>query len=228
MSLPRFDAQAVPIVAVDSHLPAIDPSRLTAEAISRCFLDPAPWKPEALVEPPFTDRQPSGASVLITVVMRDRPTVLLTRRSPQLSNHPGQIAFPGGRVDPEDRSTTHTALREAHEEVGLPHQHVVLLGCLPVYKTGSAFDVTPVVALWNGHHALRPDRSEVDLIFEVPLDHLMNPRFHRWHEHEWQGVHRRWLSMPYQAPDGDIHFIWGATAGMLRSFYGVLAATMIS
>lgn len=228
MSVPRFDSQAVPVVAVDGHLPAVAPGHLTPHALIRCFAAPPVWSPEALVEPPFVQRQQSAASVLITLVMRDRLTVLLTRRAGHLSNHPGQIAFPGGRVDPQDQSPVHTALREAKEEVGLAPQEVLVLGCLPVYTTGSAFAVTPVVAFWNGGQPLQADRSEVDQVFEVPLEHLMNPACHHWHEHEWQGVRRRWLSMPYREPGADFHFIWGATAGMLRNLYRLLAASMIS
>lgn len=228
MQVPRFDAEAIPVVAIDNHLPAVVSSDLTPDALCRRFSDGSAWTPQDLLEPPFTDRAPTSASVLVTLVMRDRLTVLLTRRAAHLNNHPGQIAFPGGRVDPQDHGPAHTALREAHEEVGLAPHHVIVLGCLPTYRTGSAFDVTPVVGLWSGRQTLQPDRCEVDQIFEIPLDHLMNPGFHRWHEHDWHGLRRRWLSMPYQEPGGDFRFIWGATAGMLRSLYGLLAATMIS
>jgi 8-oxo-dGTP pyrophosphatase MutT (NUDIX family) len=133
------------------------------------------------------------------------------------------VAFAGGKCDPEDADAAATALREAHEEVGLEAQHVQVLGSLPEYVTGSAFFVTPVVALIAPTHTLEPNPHEVQEVFEVPLSYLMNPAHHRWHTFEFEGVQRQWLSMPYQ--DGpQERFIWGATAGMLRNFYRFLSA----
>jgi 8-oxo-dGTP pyrophosphatase MutT (NUDIX family) len=155
--------------------------------------------------------------------MRDEPMVLLTQRTAHLSTHSGQVAFAGGKCDPEDADAAATALREAHEEVGLDAQYVQVLGSLPEYVTGSAFFVTPVVALIASTHNLEPNPHEVQEVFEVPLSYLMNPAHHRWHTFEFEGVQRQWLSMPYQ--DGPHErFIWGATAGMLRNFYRFLSA----
>jgi 8-oxo-dGTP pyrophosphatase MutT (NUDIX family) len=149
--------------------------------------------------------------------------VLLTQRTANLSTHSGQIAFPGGRQDPGDPDLTMTALREAQEEIGLAPQFVDVLGTLPIYRTGSAFIVTPVVGLLHGDYSFARNPGEVDDIFEVPLAFLMNPANHRRHAFEWNGVRREWLSMPYH--DGVAErFIWGATAGMLRNFYRFLAA----
>jgi 8-oxo-dGTP pyrophosphatase MutT (NUDIX family) len=147
--------------------------------------------------------------------------VLLTERTQHLSSHSGQIAFPGGKADGEDADAVATALREAQEEVGLAPGFVRVLGTMPIYTTGSAYWVTPVVALVDPGFALAPNRHEVADVFEVPLDFLMNPANHRRHRVPWNGVEREWLSMPYQ--DGAVErFIWGATAGMLRNLYRYL------
>ena len=176
-----------------------------------------------LRERKFMDRQPMQAAVLVGVVMRDEPTVLLTQRPAHMSTHPGQIAFAGGKRDPEDRNIVDTALREAQEEIGLDPQHVQVLGTLPEYITGSVFHVTPVVALIEPHMQLALNTHEVADAFEVPLAFLMNPAHHRWHRYTFEGQEREWLSMPYL--DGDqLRFVWGATAGMLRNFYRFLAA----
>jgi len=155
-------------------------------------------------------------------VMHQRPTVLLTQRSQHLTSHSGQIAFPGGKADPQDVDPVATALREAQEEVGLAPRLVQVIGSLPHYTTGSGFVVTPVVALLNPGLSLLANAFEVDDIFEVPLDFLMNPVHHRRHTVSTVGGSRQWLSMPYH--DGtQERFIWGATAGMLRNFYQFLA-----
>jgi 8-oxo-dGTP pyrophosphatase MutT (NUDIX family) len=172
-------------------------------------------------EPRFSSRSPQPASVLVPLVMRDRLMVLLTLRTTHLSSHSGQIAFPGGKADPEDADATATALREAQEEVGLDPSAVEVLGSLPIYTTGSAFHITPVVALVQPDIVLAPNAHEVADVFEVPLEFLMNPAHHRHHAVEWQGARRHWLSMPYEDA-GQQRFIWGATAGMLRNFYRFL------
>ena len=149
--------------------------------------------------------------------------VLMTRRSPNASFAPGAYVFPGGKVDPEDADATAAALREAHEEIGLDARYVQVLGTLPTYTTGSAYIVTPVVALVHAGFTLTPNPDEVADAFEVPLAFLMNPANHRRHRVEWQGAQREWLSMPYPDPLGE-RFIWGATAGMLRNLYRFLSA----
>ena len=221
--LPAFDPRKVPVVRVDHDLPAVPLRALSETALRQRFASPPIWTPELVRERKFMDRSPAHAAVLLGLVMRDEPMVLLTQRTAHLSTHSGQVAFAGGKCDPEDADAVATALREAHEEVGLDAHHVQVLGSLPEYVTGSAFFVTPVVALIAPTHTLTPNPHEVQAAFEVPLSYLMNPANHRWHSFEFEGVQRQWLSMPYQ--DGPHErFIWGATAGMLRNFYRFLIA----
>ena len=221
--LPNFDPQSVPVHAVDAHLPAVAWQQLAPDALRQRFLAPPAWEPEIRDEPRFTQRVPRAASVLVPLVMRESLTVLLTQRTSHLANHSGQVAFPGGKVDEGDADAVAAALREAQEEVGLDAEFVQVLGTLPTYTTGSAFIITPVIALVREGFTLRPNAGEVADVFEVPLAYLMNPAHHRRHALVAEGVRREWLSMPYQ--DGETErFIWGATAGMLRNFYRFLAA----
>ena len=221
--LPHFVPQQVPVVGVDSHLPAVASEALQPEALRQRFLLPPAWEVELRREPRFTDRTPAAASVLVPLVMREELTVLLTERTAHLSNHSGQIAFHGGRQDPEDADAAACALREAQEEIGLDPRHVEVLGTLPTYTTGTMFVVTPVVALVDPDHHLALSAHEVASAFEVPLSFLMNPAHHRRHMIEVEGQRREWFSMPWQE-DARERFIWGATAGMLRNLYRFLSA----
>ncbi|MEK9952849.1 MAG: NUDIX domain-containing protein, partial [Curvibacter sp.] len=131
--LPNFDPRAVPVLGVDAHLPAVPPERLQADFLRGRFAAPPDWQPEVRAEPRFTLRQPAQAAVLVPLVARPEPTLLLTQRTSHLSNHSGQIAFPGGKVDETDAGVVEAALREAEEEVGLARDYVQVLGTLPVY-----------------------------------------------------------------------------------------------
>lgn len=238
--LPNFDPRQVPVAGVDAHLPAVPPERLRPEALRQRFRAPPAWQPEVRHEPRFLDRALAEAAVLVPLVQRSAGlSVLLTERTTNLSNHSGQIAFPGGRVDPGDVDVADAALREAEEEVDLRRDFVEVIGQLPQYTTGTQFIVTPVVALVREGFVLHPNPGEVACAFEVPLAFLMNPAHHRRHHFEWDGNVREWFSMPYvgpvqvdlaageapPTPDSPVeHFIWGATAGMLRNFYRFLAA----
>jgi 8-oxo-dGTP pyrophosphatase MutT (NUDIX family) len=226
-TLPSFDPRTVPAVSVDTHLVDVPAHQLTPAALRQRFLQPPVWTPERNTEKKFGDRVPALAAVLIPLVMRDELMLLLTERGKNMSTHSGQIAFPGGRTDDSDADAVHTALREADEEIGLPSRHVEVLGTLPNYVTGSAFIVTPVVALVKPGFKLQPNPAEVADVFEVPLRFLMNPANHRRHVFEFEGAQREWLSMPYTSDAPDLpneRYIWGATAAMLRNFYRFLAA----
>ena len=221
--LPHFDPRLVPVESVDSHLPPVALASLHPEALRQRFANLPVWEPELLAEKRFSDRAPTHASVLLPIVMREHPTILLTERTMHLSTHSGQVAFPGGKADEGDADALATALREAQEELGLDPALVQVLGELPHYITGSAFIITPVVALLQPGFTLTPNAYEVADVFEVPLEFLMNPAHHRRHAFEWEGVRREWFSMPYQDNRTE-RFIWGATAGMLRNFYCLLSA----
>ncbi|MFS8035525.1 CoA pyrophosphatase [Xanthobacter sp. AM11] len=157
---------------------------------------------------------PRHAAVLVPVVARPQPSILLTLRSPHLSQHAGQIAFPGGRVDPGDADERAAALREAQEEVGLDRRFVRHLGYLDGYLSGTGFWIVPVVGLVDPAYDLTLNPAEVAEAFEVPLSFLMTPRNHERQSREWKGTLRHFYAMPYEGRN-----IWGATAGMLRNLY---------
>ena len=229
--LPKFDPRSIPVQGVDDHLERVALDRLTPNAVRQRFANPPIWTPEHSVEKMFENREPAAAAVLMPLVMRRELMLLLTQRSSNLTTHSGQVALPGGRTDVTDIDAADTALREACEEIGLPRSHAEVLGVLPVYVTGTAYSITPVVALVTPGFVLQPNPAEVDDVFEVPLSYLMNPANHRRHAVEFDGMTREWLSMPYL--DGSVlpdrgqaaeRFIWGATAGMLRNLYRFLSA----
>jgi len=180
---------------------------------------PAPRSDDDLnmdLGPTFDDGLPQReAAVLVPVVMRERElTVLLTQRTDHLPSHPGQVAFPGGKVDPGDDGPLAAALRETEEETGVARRFVEPLGFLDAYQTRTGYRICPVVALVEPGFTTVPEPGEVADIFEVPLSFLMNPANHQRHGREWQGVKRWFYAMPY----GE-RYIWGATAGMIRNFY---------
>ncbi len=230
------EPRLAPVVGIDEHLPAIAPGRLTPEALRARFAPTlratasdggaAAWTPEFTGDGQrFADRPMRKAAVLVPLVRRPEGlAVLLTRRTDHLNDHAGQVSFPGGRTDPEDADAIATALREAHEEVGLEADEIEVIGLLPTYTTVTAYEVTPVIALLDPPRALKLDPFEVAEVFEVPLAFLMDPSNHRRHAAEFQGLERQFLSMPWGADaGGQPYFVWGATAAMLRNLYGFLA-----
>lgn len=206
------------------HASAVPVERLSADGLRRRFAATVDWTPEFSVEPDMAGggRPPVAAAVLVPIVVRDEtPGVLLTMRTAHLHDHAGQVSFPGGRVDADDVDAIATALRETEEEVGLARRHVEVLGCLPQYRTGTGFLVTPVVALVHPPFDLVPDEFEVAEIFEVPLGFLMDGMNHERRSAEFPPPtgRRSFYAMPYGR-----HFIWGATAAMLRNLYHFLRA----
>jgi 8-oxo-dGTP pyrophosphatase MutT (NUDIX family) len=156
----------------------------------------------------------SPASVLVPIVDRSEPTVLLTMRTSALAKHAGQVAFPGGKIEPNDRSPVAAALREAKEEVGLSPMLAEPIGYLDLYLTFSGFRILPTVARVKPEFTLTLNPSEVTDAFEVPLEFLMNPQNHQRKTRDWNGIAREYYAMPF----GD-RYIWGITAGILRNLY---------
>jgi 8-oxo-dGTP pyrophosphatase MutT (NUDIX family) len=189
----------VPVALTDPNAPGVRRGDLD--------LDPALWERAGV-------SATKPASVLVPIVDRSAPTVLLTHRTADLSSHAAQVAFPGGRIDPDDESPVAAALREAKEEVGLSPMLVEPIGYLDLYLTFSGFRILPTVARVKPDFTLTLNPREVTEAFEVPLDFLMNPANHERKSRDWKGIAREYYAMPF----GD-HYIWGITAGILRNLH---------
>ena len=150
------------------------------------------------------------AAVLVPVVERAEPTVILTLRPETMRKHPGQVSFPGGRIDPDDDGPVAAALREAEEEIGLPPGAVEVIGVADVYRTITGFEVTPVVGIVPPDLALRAHPGEVAAMFEVPLHHLLDPAHQLVRTVEWRGRERSYYEIEWEG-----RRIWGATAAMI-------------
>ena len=213
---PSFAAQRGPAVSAD---------RLTALGLRERFAQDRAWEPEQTTDGrvfvPGRTVRPAG--VLIGLHERaGHLQVLLTVRAARLHDHAGQISFPGGRVEADDRDPVAAALREAQEEIGLDRSRVEVLGTLPLYRTVSSYLVTPVVALIGPGEPLRADPTEVDETFEVPLSFLMDGANHQRRLVLQEDRPRALYAMEYHGARR--YLIWGATAAMLRNFYRFLLA----
>lgn len=169
--------------------------------------------------PPPAGRTLRQAAVLVPLLAGPSGIgVILTKRSSRLRHHPGQIAFPGGKVDPTDASTAAAALRESHEEIGLDPANVMVLGQLPTHETGTGYCITPVLGRVLAAFDPRPEAGEVDEVFTVPLSHLCDPTRYRVQSRIWMGQQRNYFTVPYGP-----YYIWGATARILRALANRLA-----
>jgi 8-oxo-dGTP pyrophosphatase MutT (NUDIX family) len=156
------------------------------------------------------DQPLTQAAVLVAVVDRPEPTVILTLRTDTVRRHAGQIAFPGGRVDPEDEDAIAAALREAEEEIGLPRACVDVIGTADRYRTVTGYEVTPVIGVVPPDLPLDPQPTEVAAIFEAPLRYILHPAHQIVRTAEWRGSERTYFEIEYEG-----RRIWGATAAMI-------------
>jgi 8-oxo-dGTP pyrophosphatase MutT (NUDIX family) len=155
------------------------------------------------------------AAVLIPVVDRGpEASVILTKRAEHLTSHSGQVAFPGGRIDPTDASPEAAALREAEEEIGLDAGHVEIVGRMPDYVSGSGYRIAPVLSIVRPGFRLSINAHEVDTAFEVPLRFLMDPANHTRNSRKFDEQVWVYYDMPYGGQR-----IWGVTAGIIRTLY---------
>jgi 8-oxo-dGTP pyrophosphatase MutT (NUDIX family) len=160
-------------------------------------------------------RQLRDAAVLIPVVDHGpEASVILTKRAEKLTSHSGQVAFPGGRIDPTDASPEAAALREAEEEIGLDPDHVEIIGRMPDYVSGSGYRIAPVLSIVRPGFTLSINEHEVDAAFEVPLRFLMDPANHAQNSREFNKRVWVYYDMPYGGQR-----IWGVTAGIIRTLY---------
>ncbi|WP_448657923.1 CoA pyrophosphatase [Sphingomonas sp. CJ99] len=180
-----------------------------ARALADTADDPVATPHADDAEPP-SSAPPVAAAVLIAVTDRPQPGVILTRRADRLNQHAGQVAFPGGRIDPEDRDAVAAALREAQEEVALPPTRVSVVGHMREYRTVTGYAVQPIIGVIPPDLPLIAAAAEVADWFEVPLDILIDPRRHRTVRREWQGRMRSYVEIDWPG-----HYIWGATAAMI-------------
>ncbi len=204
------DYKARILASIDLELPSLDRILEPTGAGVRGDKD---LNPDDWVDP--KDRPDLRlAAVLVPIIEHEAgPTVLLTRRADHLNSHSGQVAFPGGKVEPGE-TPVEGALREAEEEVGLHRSFVDVVGFLNPYETGTGFRILPVISFVRPGFSLTSDPGEVAEIFEVPLGFLMNVENHERHSVFWRGKRRAYYAMPYQG-----HYIWGATAGMIRNLH---------
>lgn len=171
---------------------------------------------------PSTQVAAVDAAVLLPVIMRAEPTILFTQRTAHLAKHSGQVSFPGGRSDAGDRSPAETALRETLEETGIGPAFIRVAGYLPRYRTGTGFDIAPVVGVLSADFTLAPNPDEVAEAFEAPLAYFLDPANRRLETRVWGGRERSFYVF---SPEG--RAIWGATAAILVDFAARLTGAML-
>jgi 8-oxo-dGTP pyrophosphatase MutT (NUDIX family) len=209
------------VTTLGPHDSVYTPATFFARAAAR--LDPSPEPPDAgrdgdhTLNPGFVYDGGAyrDAAVLIPVVAREpEVSLILTERTTHLSAHAGQIAFPGGKIDPTDAGPAAAAIREAYEEIGLPPGLIEPVGFLKAYYTRTGYRIVPVLGRVDPRHSLTINPNEVQSAFEVPLAFLMDPQNHHQGSREFRGTVRHFYEMPYEG-----RYIWGITAGIIRGLY---------
>jgi len=152
------------------------------------------------------------AAVLIAITDRPNPGVILVQRPDHMRNHPGQVAFPGGKIDPEDKDEIDAALREAHEEIALERKDVDVIGLTDSFQSGSGYNIQPVLSVIPPDLPFVADPTEVESWFEAPLDYIFDPKNRTTHEGVWNGRKRHYYEIFW-----DDYRIWGITAGILNN-----------
>jgi 8-oxo-dGTP pyrophosphatase MutT (NUDIX family) len=223
--VPGFDPRTQPLVP-SGVLRPLSSEALQLDFISHAFKSHVKWE----VEPVFTAafhvdelrlENIVRAAVFFPLVQRaDGLHVIFTRRASHLYDHAGQISFPGGRIEVTDAVAVADALRETQEEIGIEPKYIQLIGTQPSFLTSTRFTMKPVIGYVRQGFSIHHNDSEVAEVFEVPLAFLMDPAHHQLRRAELPGGgHRYYFSMTWEA-----HFIWGATAALVRNFYHYLAA----
>ena len=225
-TIPNFDPRKVPTLPRNEHFQALPSDQVTERFLSERLAQTLGTLQTKDAHIPLNPLLKPSAVLIPLVQHADGIRVLLTVRSTKLRKHSGQIALPGGKIDAEDLDAVATALREAEEEIGLPHANCRVIGALAQHETGTGFEITPIIALVNPNYAPKLSEHEVSEIFEVSLSHILNPQNHNHHELTWtddKGTHsREWYAMPSIDMHGQERFIWGVTARVLRKFYEYL------
>jgi 8-oxo-dGTP pyrophosphatase MutT (NUDIX family) len=218
-----FDPSSQPWQVADQGLSAVGRQWFAPEPFRCLWSAISSWQQDD--ELGGADLRAAGREAAVLVPLVARPEglrVMLTRRTAHLRDHAGQVSFPGGRIEDDDTGPVGAALRETFEETGLPQDYVEVLGTMPKYGTRTGFAVTPVVGLVQPGFILEPAASEVAEVFETPMEFLMNPANHRLYQATLpDGRQRQYFAMPWEG-----HFIWGATAGMLRNLYRTLLSAV--
>lgn len=223
--VPGFDPTAQPVVPTPKSPPLAN-TTLQLPFIRKAFAQHIPWQVEPLFTHYFdldTSARVDIKPAAVCIPLLERPEglhVLFTRRSANLYSHAGQICFPGGRIEAGDADYADAALRETWEEVGIEPRFIELIGSQPSFLTSTLYTMKPVIGVVRPGYALKPDRSEVAEIFEVPIASLLDPDLHRLHEiRPEDGGPRYFYSVSWHG-----YFIWGATAALIRNLYHYLAA----
>lgn len=206
---------------------ALPASEFFARAKARLTLDVPPGLNDASITPKRGDhdvdpvmqkiaevRPVKPAAVLVPVVDHPEPTVLLTQRAQHLPNHPGQISFPGGKIEKFDADPMDAALRETKEEIGIDRSLIEPLGYLDLYMTTQGFRIVPLIGRVKPGFTLKLNAGEVDNVFEVPLAFLMDQANMQRHSRDWNGMTRHFYAVTFEQ-----HYIWGVTAGILRNLH---------